>query len=97
MKIKPECPIYPDCYLHVRCCRSGEEWILQIGDDDSLDLEFQIKRWVANEFCGELQLDLPIMAKLDGDYYAKIMTDGRPPDSVVCWTGGGFYLKSAVE
>ena len=27
------------------------------------------------------------------DYYATIITDGRPPDSVIVWNSGGFYLK----
>jgi len=85
---------YPDCYLHVREARSGQEWIRPIGDNEPLDLKEQINQWAKEEFCGELQLDPPIMPKLDGDYYGRIMTDGRSPDSIVCWTGGGFYLKS---
>ena len=31
--------------------------------------------------------------KLDGDYYAKIITDGRQPDSGVVWDGAGFWLS----
>ena len=62
--------------------------------DASLNLKRQIKRWVKKEFGGELRLSGEIMPKLDGDYYGKIMTDGRPPDSVVCWDGGGFYLET---
>jgi hypothetical protein len=23
------------------------------------------------------------------------MTDGREPDSIVCWEGGGFYIKTS--
>jgi hypothetical protein len=38
-------------------------------------------------------LDGTITPKLQGEYYARIMTDGRPPESVVCWTGGGFNIK----
>jgi len=59
-----------------------------------LDLKHQIKKWIKQEFYGELKLDGSIMPKLDGDYYGKIMTDNRPPDSVVCWDGGGFYLTA---
>ena len=86
---------YPDCYLHVRECQSGQEWIVPIGDNDSIDLEKQVKAWVKQEYGDELELSPPLMPKLDGDFYGKIMTDGRPPESVVCWTGGGFYLKAA--
>lgn len=63
--------------------------------NSSLDLRHQIAKWVKAEYCGELQIDGQLMPKLDGDYYGKIMTDGRPPESVVCWTSGGFYLKPA--
>jgi len=59
-----------------------------------LDLTKQVRKWVREEFSGELRLNGDIMPKLDGDYYGKIMTDGRPPDSVVCWEGGGFFLET---
>ena len=83
----------PECYLHVTECRSGETWVLPIRGNGLLDLRHQIARWTRQEFDGELVIDGKLMPKLDGDYYGKIMTDGRPPDSVVCWDGGGFYLK----
>jgi len=85
---------YPETYLHVRECRSGAEWIFPLRGNASLDLCHQIKRWAKQEFCGELKLSGEIMPKLEGDYYGKIMTDGRAPDSVVCWDGGGFYLEA---
>lgn len=84
---------YPDCYLHVTECRSGVEWIVKIRGNATLDLKRRIKAWIKREFCGELHLDGEIMPRLEGDYYAKIMMDGRPPDSPICWTSGGFYLK----
>lgn len=83
---------YPDCYLHVRECRSGQEWIRPMRGNSSLDLATQIRKWVREEFAGELFLDGKIQPKLDGDYYGQIITDGRPPDAGVCWTGGGFWL-----
>lgn len=85
---------YPETYLHVQEMRSGEEWIVPIGDDDLINLEPNVDRWIAQQFGGELRRDGDIMRKLDGDYYGKIMTDGRAPDSLVCWDGGGFYLTS---
>ena len=86
---------YPDCYLHVEECRSGQSWIVPIAENDTINLKTQVQRWIASEFAGELALASELIPKLDGDYYARIMTDGRPPDSVVCWTGGGFYLKAS--
>lgn len=84
---------YPETYLHVTECRSGTTWTMPIRGNAKLDLKHLVKKWVKQEFHGELRLNGEIMPKLDGDYYAKIMTDGRPPESVVCWTGGGFYLE----
>ena len=86
--------VWPDYYLHVRECRSGEEWIMPLRGNSLLNLKHQIKKWVKREFTGELRLDGEIMPKLDGDYYGKLMTDGRSPDSIICWEGGGFYLSS---
>jgi hypothetical protein len=86
---------YPDQYLHVEDCRSGQTWIMPLTSRASLDLKTQLKRWIKREFFREVKLDGEIMPKLSGDYYGKIMTDGRPPDSVVVWDSGGFYLKGA--
>lgn len=90
----PDAKKYPDCYLHVRECRSGEEWIQEIKGNMTLNLETRIRHWCKTEMSGELALDGKIMPQLDGDYYGKIMTDGRPPNSAICWYGGGFYLKT---
>lgn len=86
--------LYPDCYLHIEECRSGQTWIVPIRGNAKLDLVRLIKRWAKQEFAGELILDGQIMPRLQGDYYAVIYTDGRPPGGV-CWTSGGFYLKGA--
>ena len=88
---------YPDCYLHVEECRSGETYIAPITGKMVLDLEKRLKAWIKSEFCGELALDGDIMPRLQGDYYAQIITDGRSPDSGICWESGGFYLKSTYE
>lgn len=86
---------YPDCYLHVEECRSGQTWIVPMRGNASLNLEKQVKKWVRAEFAGECLLDGKLMPLLQGDYYARIMTDSRPPDSCVSWTSGGFYVKSS--
>lgn len=102
----------PDCYLYVRECRSGQTWIvpsqaprgsgktdfgLTLRGNSTLDLERQIKKWAKSEYAGELRLDGKIMPRLEGDYYARIMTDGHPPDSIVSWESGGFYLKQSFQ
>jgi hypothetical protein len=86
---------YPDCYLHVTECRSGESWIQPIRGNEKLDIKKLIKKWIKREYAGELVLDGDMQPSFAGNYCAKIMTDGRPPDSVVCWTSGGFYLKNS--
>jgi hypothetical protein len=58
-----------------------------------MDLDALVDAWIASEFCGELQRDGKLMPRLEGDYYAQILTDNRAPDSAVCWTSGGFFLK----
>jgi len=85
---------FPECYLHVYECRGGESWIVPLRGNVSLDLKKQVKKWIKATFNGELRLSGELMPKLDGDYYARIITDGRPPDSIVCSTGGGFYLTT---
>ncbi len=86
---------YPDCYLHVTECASGQTWIVPIRGNGSIDCRTQVAKWVKREWSGELAIDGQLMPRLDGDYYAKIITDGRPPESAVVWDSGGFYLKTA--
>jgi len=85
---------YPDCYLHVRDEKSGEEWIEEIGEERLLDLKELVEQWAYNYFAGELKLDGELMPRLSGDYYAKIMTNGREPESGIVWDSGGFYLQA---
>lgn len=87
---------YPNQYLCVRDERSGQEWIMPITDSQPLDLTELFQQWVEAEFSGELDLDSEPQ-RVGGDYWAQIITDGRPPDSVVVWDSGGFYLKSTYE
>lgn len=88
---------YPDCYLHVEECRNGGTWIMPLRGNSIMDLKKQVKNWIKKEYRGEFVLDGNLMPRLQGDYYAKIMTDGRPPDSVVCWESGGFYLRPVIK
>lgn len=80
-------------YLLVQDCKTGEEYVREIKDDELLDLEAQLIQWAKDEFNDELIIDLPIMPKLEGDFYGQIKTDWADKDSVVCWEGAGFYLK----
>ena len=65
--------------------------------NSKLDLKHQVKRWVRQQYDGELELDGELIPKLEGDFYARIMTDGHSPNSIVCWTSGGFFLKNTGE
>lgn len=86
--------IFPDTYLHVVECRSGQEWIEPIGPRALLDLTTRVKAWIKKEFSGELRMDGKIMPRLEGDFFAQIKTDGARPESVTCWESGGFYLAN---
>lgn len=89
--------VYPAQYLHVRECRTGQEWIIPLRGNATLDLRRQLKRWIESEFGGELKLDGALMPRIDGDYYAQILTDGRAPDCGICWDSAGFYLTSTYS
>jgi len=84
---------YPDQYLHVRECSSGQEWIVPIAANAHLDIEKRVREWVKREFCGELRVT-GFQPRLEGQYYATIITDGRPPDSVVVWSSAGFWTDT---
>lgn len=85
---------YPNVYLHVRDCHSGQEWVMPMRGNSLMCLRTQLRKWVKQEFCGECFLDGEIMPHLDGDYYGMIITDGRSPEDGTCWESGGFYLKT---
>lgn len=84
----------PESYLQVRECRSGDEWIRPIPPRAKLNLARLVKAWIKDEWAGEAHLDGKMMPGLEGDFYATIKTDRRPPDSCIVWASGGFYIKS---
>jgi hypothetical protein len=97
MKIIENPTEYPETYLHVEECKSGTAWIMPLRGNASLDLEKQVRAFVRANWGGELFVLPPFMPRIAGDYYAKVMTDGRTPDSVVCWDSAGFYLTSDLD
>jgi hypothetical protein len=88
---------WPDQYLHVVNNRTGDSSVMPIADDEEFHLGNLVDKWIAAEFGGELERDSELMESYIGEYYARIMTDGRPPDSVVCWTSCGFNTKMTYE
>ena len=83
-----------ETYLYVYHCASGEEYFVEIKDDDILDLETQVIHWVKDYFGGEAEVDLPLIPGMEGEFFASIKTDFNPPDSVISWEAAGFYIKS---
>lgn len=83
---------YPETYLHVYHCQSGDEYIVAIKGNEKLDLEHHVRKWIDNRFDGECYLDGKMTPLRDGEYYAKILTDGREPTSPICWSAAGFYV-----
>ena len=92
-QVKAMADKWPDQYLHITECRSGEQWIVPLKSNARLDLKRWVKRWIKTEFSDELFLDGDLTPKIAGAYYATIITDGRPPDCAIVWNSGGFYLK----
>lgn len=88
---------YPEQYLHVEECQSGETFIMPIKNNEKLNLKKLIKKWIKKQYNGELVLDGDIQSKLQGQYYASIYTDKRSPDSNVVWDAGGFFTKVSYE
>ena len=86
--------LFPEQYLHVRDCRTGEEWILPIRASTKLDLKNLIKKWIKEEWGGEIRLAGEPMLRMEGDYYATIKLNGEPPDSISSFTSGGFYTAA---
>jgi hypothetical protein len=84
----------PDQYLLVRHCCSGDWWIMPLRSNTPLDIVALVRTWIWRSFSrGTLALDGPMLSKVEGDFYATLYIDGRPPDSSVAWDSGGFYLK----
>jgi hypothetical protein len=89
---------YPEQYLHVYHNQSGEEFVVPIADDTLLDIEKLCSDWAESHFCGEANPEFaygPESACLE--YYARIITDGRSPDSCICWTSVGFSMEFVAD
>jgi hypothetical protein len=84
--------LYPDAYLIVTECRSGEQYLTPLADTDTLDLAENVDAWIDREYCGEVKRTGEFQ-RWQGDFWAEIKTDGRSPDSPICWESGGFYVE----
>ena len=75
--------------------KGGEDSVMEIKDDEPLDLEALICKWIEREvgdtFC--LQKPFDHTNKIYGDYYAAIIADWRPKDSLVVWEGCYFSME----
>jgi hypothetical protein len=85
---------WPKQYLHVRECRTEEVWVVPLSPRATMDLERQLRKWIKQEWAGEMFLDGKPMPRVEGDYYAQLIIDGQSPDGVSCWESGGFYLTT---
>jgi hypothetical protein len=70
------------------------ESVMEIQEDELLDLEVLISKWIEREIGNGCYLVQPFDSnnKIFGDYYAVIITDWRPLDSVVVWEGAYFFV-----
>lgn len=82
-------------YLIITENRSGETWTMQIKDDELLDIDELVIRFVGEQFDGELEV-----VEIDhsrtcscADYYAQIKLNNEAPESIVCWESAGFWIS----
>ena len=71
-------------YLFVTNDKEGTESVMEIDDDEPLDLEALIVKWIQREYGDN---------KTCGDYYASIITDWNPKDTAVIWEGAYFFIR----
>ena len=91
--VENDCEVL-ETYLHVVENRSGHNYVMAIDGDDILCLETLVKKWIKQEYSGELELDGELTDTSGGNYYAAIHTDWGRLDSGIVWTSAGFYVKS---
>lgn len=90
---------YPDQYLLVTENQSGEQWIYPIRANAKLCLETLVKRWAKQHFGLDTPINTPIRVEVANhsfgglSHHAAIITDGRPPDSVVVWTSKDVHIE----
>ena len=79
--------------------KEGIESVMEIQEDELLDLEALICKWIERELGDSFCLAQPFDSnnRIFGDYYAVIITDWRPKDSLVVWEGAYFFLKASYE
>lgn len=82
-------------YLLVTNDKEGTDSVMAISDDELLDLEALIIKWIQREYGESCSLCQPFDSsnKIFGDYYAAIITDWRPKDTVVIWEGAYFFVN----
>jgi hypothetical protein len=85
--------IYPDQYLRVYSRRDGETFIMPIAENEPLDIDALIHKWVKDRY-GDDDHNVHVSRTVRGlrEYDAAIITDGRPPDSCIVWSSAEFDL-----
>ena len=89
----PDTTEWPRQYLHVRDCRTGEEWVKPLTSRALMDLATQARRWVKEWSGGAAHLAGKVMSRVEGEFYAQLVLNGDDPHSGRCWEGGGFFIE----
>lgn len=81
-------------YLSIYNNQSGEEFLRQLGPNESLDLREHVRKWCATYDC-EPSFSEPGAHIFNGcgDYQAEIRRTKRATGS--CWTCEPFYMGEA--
>jgi hypothetical protein len=81
-------------YLMVSEHKTGSIKTMIIENEESLDLEVLIKKFLKLEYEGYLELDCVENVSGLGEYDATIKTDWNDLDSVTCWESCSFWVKA---
>lgn len=89
----PECiEVLPEHYMRVYHNQSGESWIVPITGRQLIDPDVRFKKWLRDEFGGELKVDGK-RSQFQAEYSVTIHLDYQHYDGVCCWTSGEYYVK----
>lgn len=84
---------FPEQYLRVIIRSDGSTFIMDIADDEPLDIDALIHKWVKDRYGDDdhnVHISRPVRGLCEHD--AAIITEGRPPETCIVWSSAEFDL-----
>lgn len=85
---------YPNQYLLIKESATETETIYPFRANCILDIQRLVKKWVKEQFCGEMKAVGFGKAGWGGQFIAEIKLNGEPPSSITVWESCSFRLES---